>query len=287
MSVCPLFTTDTYRSAINQQIATKTIKKLGFKVDAAWNGKEALEYLDASQEGKLSKPDIILMDVQMPVIDGYKCTHILRHHLPYRTFTRDVPIVAMTASAIQGDREKCTKAGMDDYLAKPVKSKTLEKMLVRWSRSGRRPTPIKNNSQLSISDCSESGDNCVSVNIPRFGLDDTDAETATPDERSSVAELGQSDDDRLNLLTPKPLTRNGSHDVTTFPFERINSHGAASQSSRTLDTAELAMQLRDDKLLDAAGGNSLPLASPLSEGDSLTAENIEKLENEATKPRVK
>ncbi|KAK8136856.1 hypothetical protein PG984_004796 [Apiospora sp. TS-2023a] len=274
-------------NAINQQIATKTIKKLGFKVDAAWNGKEALEYLDASKEGKISKPDIILMDVQMPVIDGYKCTHILRHHLPYRTFTRDVPIVAMTASAIQGDREKCTKAGMDDYLAKPVKSKTLEKMLVRWSKTGRRPAPVKNDSQLSISDCSESGDNCVSVNIPRFALDDTDAETATPDERSSIAaEIDRSDDDRYNLLTPKPLTRNGSHDVTTFPFGNMNNHPISSPSQQ-LDNAELAMQLRDDKMLDAAGGDSLSLASPLSEGDSLTTENIEKLEHEAAKPRVK
>jgi len=228
-----------------------------------------------------------LMDVQMPVIDGYKCTHILRHHLPYSTFTRDVPIVAMTASAIQGDREKCTKAGMDDYLAKPVKSQTLEKMLVRWSKTGRRPAPVKNDSQLSISDCSESGDNCVSVNIPRFALDDTDAETATPDERSSIAaEIDRSDDDRYNLLTPKPLTRNGSHDVTTFPFGNMNNHSISSPSQQ-LDNAELAMQLRDDKMLDAAGGDSLSLASPLSEGDSLTTENIEKLENEAAKPRVK
>ena len=227
------------------------------------------------------------MDVQMPVIDGYKCTHILRHHLPYRAFTRDVPIVAMTASAIQGDREKCTKAGMDDYLAKPVKSKILEQMLVRWSKTGRRPTPIKNDSQQSMSDCSESGGYCASSNIPRFGLDDTDAETATPDERSSSVELDRSDDDRLNLLTPKPLTRNGSHDVTTFPFGNMNNHSVSSQPSRQLDTAELAMQLRDDKLLDAAGGNSLPLASPLPEGDSLTEENIEKLENEATKQRGK
>ncbi|KAK8058777.1 ethylene receptor [Apiospora phragmitis] len=273
-------------NAINQQIATKTIKKLGFKVNAAWNGKEALEFLDASQEGKFDKPDIILMDVQMPVIDGYKCTHILRHHLPYRAFSRDVPIVAMTASAIQGDREKCTKAGMDDYLAKPVKSKILEKMLVRWSKRGRRPTPVKNDSQLSVSNCSEEGDNCVSVNIPRFGLDDADADTATPDERSSAAELDTSEEERLNLLTPKPLTRNGSHDVTTFPFGNMNNISVP-QSSRQLDPAELAMQLRDDKLLDAAGGKTLPLASPLPEGDSLTEENIGKLENEATKPRSK
>ncbi|KAJ2895643.1 Two-component system protein A [Zalerion maritima] len=127
---------------INQQIAIKTIRKLGFTVDAAWNGKQALEYLTDARNGKQKKPDIILMDVQMPVIDGYRCTHLLRHHIPYRTFVQNVPIVAMTASAIQGDQEKCTRAGMDDYLSKPVQSKILEKMLVRWGlqrgRRGRR-----------------------------------------------------------------------------------------------------------------------------------------------------
>ena len=129
----------------------KTIQKLSFKVEAVWNGKEALEYLEAAQEGKKAKPDIILMDVQMPVIDGYKATHILRHHVPYRAYTKDVPIVAMTASAIQGDREKCKKAGMDDYLAKPVRGKMLEKMLVKWSRIKRKTVSApENNTDLSV-----------------------------------------------------------------------------------------------------------------------------------------
>ncbi|KAK4237506.1 putative signal transduction histidine-protein kinase [Achaetomium macrosporum] len=123
---------------INQQFALRTIKKLGFQVAAVWNGKEALDYLAAAMEGKQTKPDIILMDVQMPVIDGYKCTRRLRHHLSYKAYVSDVPIVAMTASAIQGDQEKCRRAGMDDYLAKPVKIKTLEHMLVRWSTRRRR-----------------------------------------------------------------------------------------------------------------------------------------------------
>ena len=105
-------------SAINQQIALKTIRKLGFEVSAVWNGKEALEYLTAadSPEPPHPKPDIILMDVQMPICDGYRATHLIRHHSPYNVSARNIPIVAMTASAIQGDREKCEQAGMDDYL---------------------------------------------------------------------------------------------------------------------------------------------------------------------------
>lgn len=60
----------------------------------------------------------------MPIIDGYKATHIIRHHEPYMAFNEDVPVIAMTASAIEGDRDKCKRAGMDDYLSKPVKGKT-------------------------------------------------------------------------------------------------------------------------------------------------------------------
>src|SRR5262249_17967694 len=107
------------------------VGKLGFRVDARSDGKEALDYLLAAQRGLQPKPDIILMDVRLPVIDGYECTHLVRHHQPYKAFVRDVPIVAVTAAATLGDREKCERAGMDDYLAKPVQAKTLEKTLVR------------------------------------------------------------------------------------------------------------------------------------------------------------
>lgn len=123
-------------SAINQQIALKTIKKFGFSVNAVWNGKEALDYLLETPSASHRQPDIILMDVQMPILDGYRATHVLRNHSPYSSIKglRAVPIIAMTASAIQGDKERCKEAGMNDYLAKPVKAKTLESMLLKWVR---------------------------------------------------------------------------------------------------------------------------------------------------------
>lgn len=83
-------------------------------------------------------PSIILMDVQMPVMDGYSATKILRTQAPFKdneAFQR-IPIVALTASAIQGDMEKCLEAGMNDYLAKPVGGKVLERMLVKWGVNG-------------------------------------------------------------------------------------------------------------------------------------------------------
>ncbi len=124
---------------MNQQIALKTIKKLGFPVKAVWNGKEALDYLQ-NPSADQPLPDVILMDVQMPVLDGYRATYTIRNAKPFvdRPDVKNTPIVAMTASAIQGDREKCEMAGMDDYLAKPVKKPNLEKMLIKWAIEGRK-----------------------------------------------------------------------------------------------------------------------------------------------------
>ena len=134
----PPGSTLTSSSPINQQIALKTVQKLGFSTAAVWNGKEALDYLLATKDRP--GPDIILMDVQMPVLDGYRATHLIRQHKPYSSLPgmSRVPIVAMTASAIQGDREKCQQAGMDDYLAKPVRGRTLEQMLVKWVERRKR-----------------------------------------------------------------------------------------------------------------------------------------------------
>ena len=102
---------------VNQQIALKTIKKLNFSVNAVWNGQEAVDYMCGQPDASRPRPDIILMDVQMPILDGYKATQKIRRVIEDPSIMT-IPIVAMTASAIQGDKEKCMKAGMDDYLAK-------------------------------------------------------------------------------------------------------------------------------------------------------------------------
>lgn len=104
----------------------------------------------------------------MPIIDGYRTTHLIGHHVPYNIASRDIPIIAMTPSAIHGEREKCKKAGMVDYLAKPVKGKILEKMLVRWAiRRRSPPTPSNDHND---SEYSEPGElNCGSAAVPIFG----------------------------------------------------------------------------------------------------------------------
>lgn len=119
---------------------------------AVWNGEEALEYLlkatspelTAEQAKNYPVPCTVLMDCQMPKLDGYHATHLLRHHAPFKEIKaiNQIPIIAMTASAIQGDREKCERAGMDDYMAKPVKRSTLEQTILKWISGGRPPKGV-------------------------------------------------------------------------------------------------------------------------------------------------
>jgi len=115
---------------INQKIAVQFMQKLGFnRVDAYDNGMLAVEGLrKKANEG--TPYHIVLMDVQMPVLDGYEATKLLRKDP--NDAVRGVLVIAMTASAIQGDREKCLESGMNDYLAKPVRSGVLKKKLDQY-----------------------------------------------------------------------------------------------------------------------------------------------------------
>lgn len=123
-------------NAINQKIAIQYVQRLGYnKVDAYDNGLKAVEGL--RQKAKEGMPyHIILMDVQMPVMDGYDATKLLRKDPSEEV--RKILVIAMTASAIQGDREKCLQAGMNDYLAKPVRSDVLKKKLETYIHPDRK-----------------------------------------------------------------------------------------------------------------------------------------------------
>ena len=108
---------------VNRTVATRLIERLGYQVEVAENGELALE---AVRWGTF---DIILMDCQMPVLDGYAATRRIRE---MSDPIRRIPIVAMTANAMEGDREKCLSAGMDDYLAKPFTRLEVAAALERW-----------------------------------------------------------------------------------------------------------------------------------------------------------
>jgi len=109
----------------NQHVALGILKQLGLRADAVANGAEVLKALE------LLPYDLVLMDVQMPEMDGLEATgHIRNRQSAVRN--HDIPIIAMTANALQGDREICLQAGMNDYVSKPVSPQVLAKALKKW-----------------------------------------------------------------------------------------------------------------------------------------------------------
>lgn len=110
---------------VNQKVAQGLIRKLGYQADIVSNGDEVLHAL------KLIPYDLILMDCQMPVMDGFEATQLIRVGKSGNHFC-NIPIIAMTANAMQGDRERCITAGMDDYISKPVDANILGEKLQTW-----------------------------------------------------------------------------------------------------------------------------------------------------------
>ncbi|MGH2849796.1 MAG: ATP-binding protein, partial [Solirubrobacteraceae bacterium] len=121
-------------SPVNRLVAVHVLDRFGYRSHVVNDGREALAALAAHQY------DAVLMDCQMPNVDGYEATRELRRR---EGNGRHTPVIAMTAHAMTGDRERCLAAGMDDYIAKPVRSQALADMLQRWIRDPdrRRPAP--------------------------------------------------------------------------------------------------------------------------------------------------
>lgn len=110
---------------VNQQVATAILKKMGMRVEAVANGAEVMEAL------RDIPFDLVLMDVQMPEMDGIEATREIRS-AESKVPNHDIPIIAMTAHALEGDRERCLEAGMNDYVSKPVSLQNLAQILEKW-----------------------------------------------------------------------------------------------------------------------------------------------------------
>jgi len=128
---CPLRVLLAEDNLVNQKLALRMLERFGYRADMVANGLEVLQALDRQDY------DLILMDVQMPEMDGLEATRQIRSQCPAHKQPR---IVAMTANAMQGDREECLAAGMNDYISKPIKVVELMKALESSAQS-RIPTP--------------------------------------------------------------------------------------------------------------------------------------------------
>ena len=123
-------------NVVNRQVAQRLLSLVGVTFDYAEHGKQALERLEAGRY------DLVLLDCMMPILDGYATARAIRRLEAEGTRSGHIPVVAMTANAMAGDREKCLAAGMDDYMSKPLNRAVLEQMLGKWLPAGaRRATP--------------------------------------------------------------------------------------------------------------------------------------------------
>lgn len=111
---------------VNVEVASAMLESLGLEVSRACNGEEALHSLQSDDF------DLVLMDCQMPVMDGFAATTEIRRREQQHGHARTLPIIAITANALQGDREACLAAGMDDYLSKPFTQQALGQTIARW-----------------------------------------------------------------------------------------------------------------------------------------------------------
>jgi two-component system sensor histidine kinase/response regulator len=133
---------------VNSKVALLLLERLGYAVDVAVNGREVLELLQRASYR------LVLMDCQMPEMDGYEATAIIREQ---EGGLHRIPIVAMTANAMSGDRERCIAAGMDDYLPKPIERARLAEILAKWvplrsaapSPTEQTPTPGASRHELT------------------------------------------------------------------------------------------------------------------------------------------
>jgi PAS domain S-box-containing protein len=221
---------------INQKVAVAQLRKLGYSPDVAANGMEALE------AAKRTRYDVILMDCQMPHMDGYEAARQIRLHEQIEG-AKPVYIVAMTANAMQGDREKCLEASMNDYLSKPVKSSDLMAALAR-SHAAALAGDAADDTELLPAD--ETADESL--------LDVERLEAAANDDPKIVQELVDlyfaQAKDLMNGLRAA-INSGSAKDVDHFAHKLVGASLACGMSAMVLPLRELEKRGKEGKLDDA------------------------------------
>lgn len=183
-------------NAVNRTVALAQLTKLGYDADAVNNGAQAVE---AVRRGGY---DLVLMDCQMPVMDGFEATRRIR-----QSERPDIPIIALTASAMSGDHEQCLRQGMNDYLSKPVDLVRLEELLDKWLCAGNREARLANSSEAARPVFDERalldrimGDRALAATVIRGFLSDTPSQLRVLGEHLAKQDAGAA---RLRVHTLK------------------------------------------------------------------------------------
>ncbi len=176
----------------NQRLAIVQLQKLGYQTEAVANGRQAVEAILNDSE----RYSLVLMDCQMPDMDGFAATRVLRKA---EAKTKEhIPVIAMTANAMQGDREACIEAGMDDYISKPVALESLKEALTRWGRPA-KPANIDPARKLAVAPRGAARRNAVMRDAAE--VDDGSDLELNLDEAEAFEETGT--DGRLDASPPE------------------------------------------------------------------------------------
>jgi|GEM_PF-3924267 len=251
---------------VNQEVAEQMLKDHGCTVVIASNGKKAIDALDKSKD----KPfDLILMDCQMPEMNGYETTKTIRSTMPDED---RLPIIALTANAMEGDRQRCLDAGMDDYLTKPFTRAQLTSILEKWLPEGE----IENKDIVDDLDFSQSEtEDVFSITVdesePGSGSNDNPVERIETDkinkEEFSTESVEVSEQlNKVTLDNIRSLQRKGAPNI----LEKIVSL-YFENSNKILLEFEQAVETRDAKKIRSAA-HSLKSSSA-----NLGAENLAEL----------
>lgn len=236
---------------INQKIAIQYVQRLGYpNVDAYENGMKAVEGM--REKAKLGKPyHIVLMDVMMPVLDGYEATKMIRRDTDEAV--RKILVIAMTASAIQGDREKCLAAGMNDYLAKPVRSEVLRKKLDAYVGGGAfEEEPSRKRDSLEVtSPVANPAPSLTSSTTSFFDSKfPTTQSVIDPMEEDAVFNQPLGSDgyhasDSPTFMAEKSAWSAGLQATKTVPFRPQMSQNNSESSTRTVSLSNLGDEAKD------------------------------------------
>jgi two-component system, sensor histidine kinase and response regulator len=169
---------------VSAKVGIRQLRKLGYDVDAASSGREAIAAVSRSEY------DAVLMDCQMPDVDGFEATRQIRR---LEGDKKRTVIIAMTASAMLGDRERCLLAGMDDFLAKPVRLEDLRETLFRWTTRGIVTPPALDTSQEMRAPTSESAAAILTTSAPKLDTGDTEESPLDLDALGRLRLLGSGD----------------------------------------------------------------------------------------------